>query len=781
LVKGTRKQPLTQSEYLRASRVVTPMPTKTNQMTRLLIMVLTALLPVVNLFAQNLSELSAFGFVFDESTGKPLPYANVLVKGSTIGTVTNLKGEFRISIPTNAKSDSLSVSYVGYKTNSVSITGLSIDSKIFLSESEYTLDEVQITGQSALSIMKSAIQKIPANYYTQSYKSKGFYRVASKRDAKYMHLSEAVFELHNAKKASQVKLLKMRAIKDEKESHGLDLGLKPQGLVEFDIINHSDEFDFLTEKGLKDYVVGFEDQSTFMDQEVFVLSFDQKDGAKKAGYKGKVFIDTKTYAIVYLDYGFSPKGIKYHKFGDVAERALMKILDIHIEMPKSDYKISYKRIGDKYYLNAVSNNAVLLFQSRRYHYNFLADTRVDYIVSDLDFNNTLPFDPRETLGNSKLIEEQDSPYDKTFWDGYTIILPNTDFTSIAKIIESNNKANDTQSEIEAKLLKYPKDKAIRMDSILSFYNQKGLFNGNALIEYEGEIFLQKSYNNAITENHLQTQFRIGSVSKTFTSMLIMMLEKDGLLSLTDSVKKYLPSYRHPNITIEQLLTHQSGLPNYLAKNEYVMRLFEREYSAGELVEQFCSDSLEFDAGTNFQYSNSGYVVLSHIIEKVSGKTFGEVLEERIFRPLHMNDTYFGVSVDTANLAVGYLYGQPEPTYYPQNVSGAGGITSTLEDLLKWSHSIDEETLLPTEELNALFVPRASYSDWEADYGYGWMVDKYKFKASKKHVICYHPGTDFGFYSMFVKQPDKKITLILLSNTGDFPRFEISDLILNVLN
>ena len=561
----------------------------------------------------------------------------------------------------------------------------------------------------------------------------------------------------------------------------MDLGLKPKGIIEFDIINHSDEFNFLSEKGLKDYVVDFEDQSVFMDQEVFVLSFDQKAGIKKAGYKGKVFIDTKTYAIVYLDYGFSPKGIKYYKFGGAAERALMKILDIHIEMPKSEYKISYKKIGEKYYLNAVYNDAVLTFQSRRYHYNFLADTHVDYIVSDLDFSNTLPFDSKETLGNGKLIEEQDSPYDKAFWDGYNIILPNADFTSIAKTIEFNNKANNTQSEIEDKLLKYPKDKAIRIDSILSFYNQKGLFNGNALIEYEGEIILQKSYNNSITKNQLETQFRVGSVSKTFTSILIMMLEKEGLLSLTDSVKKYLPSYIHQNITIEQLLTHQSGLPNYLAKNEYVMRLFEREYSAGELVEQFCSDSLEFDSGTKFQYSNSGYVVLSHIIEKVSGKLFREVLEEKIFQPLYMNDTYFGVSVDTANLAIGYLYGQPEPKYYPKNVSGAGGITSTLEDLLKWSHSIDEETLLPKEKLDSVFVPRASYSDWEADYGYGWMLDRYKFKTSKNHVIRYHPGTDFGFYSMFVKQPDKKITLILLNNTGDFPRFEISDLILNTLN
>jgi CubicO group peptidase (beta-lactamase class C family) len=739
------------------------------------------MLSVFYVSAQNDSDLSVSGYVFDKATGKPLPYANLVMKGSNTGTVTNIKGEFKIATLAKFKNDSLKISYIGFSTNTVAISDLSKDNRIFLKENEQLLNEAQVTGQSALSIMKVAIKKLPVNYYNQSYKSKGFYRVTSKRDAKYMHLSEAVFELHNAKKASQFKLIKMRAIKDEKESHGLDLGLKPSGIIEFDIANHSSEFSFLSEKGLKDYVFDFEDHSVYMDQEVFVLSFDQKTGIKKAGYKGKIYIDVKTYAIVHMNYGLSPKGAQHYKFGDAAQRALMKLLDIHIEMLKSEYQISYKKINNQYFLNTVYNDAVLSFRSSRHHYNFLADTHVDYIVTDLDFTNTTPFSNKETLGNNKLIEEQDSPYDKAFWDGYNIILPNADFTVIAKNIEANNKANDTQLEIENKLVKYPKDKTSRVDSILTFYNRKGLFNGNALIEHEGKIILQRSYNNFITKNQRKTQFRIGSVSKTFTSMLIMLLEKDGFLQLRDPVKKYLPNYRHGNITIEQLLTHQSGLSNYLNNNEYLMCLFKRPYSAGELVEQFCSDSLEFDSGSKFQYSNSGYVVLSHIIEKVSNKSFGEVLKERIFQPLNMSDTYFGTSIDITDLAIGYLYGQPEPRYYAQNVSGAGGITSNLDDLLKWSHAIDEGVLLPKEKMDVLFIPRSRYSDWEADYGYGWMLDKYMFKASRNHIIRYHPGTDFGFYSMFIKQQDKKITLILLNNTGDFPRFEISDLILNTLD
>ena len=147
----------------------------------------------------------------------------------------------------------------------------------------------------------------------------------------------------------------------------------------------------------------------------------------------------------------------------------------------------------------------------------------------------------------------------------------------------------------------------------------------------------------------------------------------------------------------------------------------------------------------------------------------------------MTDTYFGNSIDNTNLVTGFMYGKPEPKYYIQNVGGSGGITSTTGDLLKWSKALDSTKLLPTSKIDQLLEPKAQYDDWDAYYGYGWMIDRYMFRSSKKHKTYYHPGTDFGFYSMFVKQPDNGITIILLNNTGEFPRFEITELILNELN
>lgn len=113
--------------------------------------------------------------------------------------------------------------------------------------------------------------------------------------------------------------------------------------------------------------------------------------------------------------------------------------------------------------------------------------------------------------------------------------------------------------------------------------------------------------------------------------------------------------------------------------------------------------------------------------------------------------------------------------------GAGGMSSTVNDLVKWDEALSNNLFIQSDKLNDMFKPRAEYKDWDAYYGYGWMIDRFMFKNSKKHQIVYHPGTDFGYYSMFVRQPDKKILIILLNNAGDFSRFNMSDLILEEIN
>ena len=148
----------------------------------------------------------------------------------------------------------------------------------------------------------------------------------------------------------------------------------------------------------------------------------------------------------------------------------------------------------------------------------------------------------------------------------------------------------------------------------------------------------------------------------------------------------------------------------------------------------------------------------------------------------MAHSYAGTDTTGNNqMATGYLYETKEPPYYTANTLGAGGIVSTASDLLKWAAALSSYQLLSKEMSTAMCEPRVAYSDWDAFYGYGWMIDQHRFAASAApHTIVYHPGTDIGFYTMFVRQTDDEGVIILLSNTGDFPRFDLTDMILNAM-
>lgn len=714
---------------------------------------------------------------------RALPFASIFLQNHYLGTTSNENGKFQLSIPSHKQNDSLVISYIGYVSKKVVIKNIKNELTIFLKEKQTNLNEVSITSYTVNTIIKKAIDKIPENYFQQPYKSKGFYRVTSQKNQDYIHLSEAVFTIYqskNDKPEKQFSLEKMRAIKDEKASKGIDLGLKPKGIYQFDVVNYVDGIHLLSKKGLKMHNFNLQGSEYINDREAYKISFNQKD-IKKSGYKGYFLIDKETLAFVYFNFELSPKGLAYHKFGDGSMRMLMKLLGLKIDMSRNNYQITYKKFGNKYYLNNVGNDATLTFQSKREHYNFTTDTRVDYLITSIETENITPFSNEETLRQGKLIEEQNSIYDADFWKNYNILLPTSDFNEIAAKLEANNKANNLKIQIEERLDKLPKEKSLRVDSILTFYNKKNLFNGTALVTYEDKILLEKSYNNNITNNTVNSQFRIGSLSKTFTSMIIAKLENKGKLKFDDKVGKFLPNYTNRDVTIHQLLSHQTGIPDYLKNNKYLNKILTQKHRLSEIVEQFCSDALTFTPGSQFEYSNSNFVLLSLIAEKILQKDFSKILSELIFTPLQMNDTFFGDNPNAQNLVTGFLYGKPEPKYPSQNVCGAGGITSTTKDLLKWSTSLDNSKLLPNSKFQELITAKTNYDDWDAYYGYGWMIDRYLFKSSKKYKTYYHPGTDFGFYSMFLKQPENGINIILLNNTGQFPRFEITDLILNELD
>ena len=719
------------------------------------------------------------GTVRDSESKEPLPYVTIALSDNKLGTVTNEQGRFKLLLPDHYEGASLNISYLGYHSQSIVIDRENASISVALKENPTVLEGVTVTGLTAQTIINKVIEKAPQNYYSSPYNSTGFYRLNSTKGKEYVALSEAVFELYQAKpvRKSQFKLTKMRAIKNEAVLENIEIGIKPAAVFKFDVLNNPNEWDILNSRGIKDHVFELEGIVNYEGKDAYVIEFDQRDNLKKAAYKGIIYVDVNSFAVLQMDFGLSPKGLSFYKYGSAAMRALMDLMDIHLEVEKSNYSIRYKPVADIYYLGSVQQKTIFIVRSGRENYNFKMHSDADYIVTSLNTDSVAEFSNKEVLGDNEWIEKQNSMYDPDFWKDYNVILQGDDFEGIARDIAAKNDSHNLRAQIEEQLHRFPKES--RIDSILSFYNEKGLFNGNALIASGGKVILKKSYNNEFTSNTEDTQFRIGSTSKTFTSAVVMKLVAEGKLKLDDPVSKYLPWYIHGDITVEQLLTHQSGIPNYLSNPEYQVDIFSNPYELEDLVKNFCSDELEFTPGTAFHYSNSGYAVLALVVQDIQGEAFAEVLSHEIFQPLHMNNSC--VDCNSNLRAKGYLYGKEEKAYYSQNVMGAGGVSAITDDLFKWSLAFDNSSFLSKETIDQLWQPRAEYKDWEASYGYGWMIDKHMFKASNKHKIVYHPGTDFGFYSMFLKQPDQGITIILINNTGDFPRFEMTDLILNELN
>ena len=194
------------------------------------------------------------------------------------------------------------------------------------------------------------------------------------------------------------------------------------------------------------------------------------------------------------------------------------------------------------------------------------------------------------------------------------------------------------------------------DFISGFHNFKQ-FNGNVLVAKDGKVLFEQSVGYANFEWDIKhsnkSKFRIGSITKQFTAMLILQLAQDGKLKLDDHLATYLPDYRKDiatKITLRQILNHTSGLGNYTQAKSFRDEYSRTPYSVDEFIRLLCSDDLVFEPGTEFRYSNSGYFILGAVIEKVTGQKYQDVLQKNILDPLDMKDTGY----DSHNKIIKFL-------------------------------------------------------------------------------------------------------------------------------
>jgi CubicO group peptidase (beta-lactamase class C family) len=307
----------------------------------------------------------------------------------------------------------------------------------------------------------------------------------------------------------------------------------------------------------------------------------------------------------------------------------------------------------------------------------------------------------------------------------------------------------------------------KVDEYVNAYMKMGRFSGSILIAQNGKVLVSKGYGMANYEHDVpntpQTKFRLGSISKQFTSMAIMQLQEKGMLNVDNPVIKYIPDYPETGnkITIQHLLTHTSGIPSFTSFPDYVKTMMIPS-PVEKIVERFKDKPLEFEPGEKFSYSNSGYVLLGYIIEKVAGTSYEKYIQENIFQPLNMKDT--GYDHHTALLkhrAAGYDLTDDGPVnadYIDMTIPhAAGALYSTVKDLYIWDRALYTEKLVSRNSLDKIFTP------FKNNYGYGWGITTlFNCKCTR------HGGGINGFRTDIIRFVDDDACVIVLSNIDSAP-------------
>ncbi|NII28152.1 serine hydrolase [Pseudoflavitalea sp. X16] len=323
--------------------------------------------------------------------------------------------------------------------------------------------------------------------------------------------------------------------------------------------------------------------------------------------------------------------------------------------------------------------------------------------------------------------------------------------------------------------------ADKINELLTTYVRLYKFNGTVLVVNKGQVVFSKGYGfksvKDSTYNDVNTIYQLGSVTKQFTATIILQLQEQKKLSVQDKLSKYFPGLPGADtITIEHLLTHTSGIFNYTNDGKFMSSEAVKPATSEKIIALFKDKPLDFEPGTKWNYSNSGYMLLGYIIEKVAGKPYEQVVRERIFNPLGMTHSGFDFAhLADLNKATGYtMYTEKAKItagIVDSSVSyAAGAIYSTVNDLWQWHKGLMKNTVLKPASLEKAYTP------FKNNYGYGWFIDT----VSGKRVVQ-HGGGIFGFNTNLARIPSDDACVVLLCNMNTSTLDNINKAILSILN
>ena len=338
-------------------------------------------------------------------------------------------------------------------------------------------------------------------------------------------------------------------------------------------------------------------------------------------------------------------------------------------------------------------------------------------------------------------------------------------------IDVTVKEETEEVVIEEVILDFNDDVVNKIDKYFAYRKKIGRFNGVVLFA-DGNTVFQKEYGYANFRQRdsltVNTSFQLASVSKTVTSTAVLMLIDKGELSLTDSVQNILPSFPYKGITIEQLLSHRSGLGNYvywtekywldqdsLMTNDNVLKLMDQNNPA-----------VYYRPNRRYNYNNTNFALLASIVEKVSGMSFEDYLKQNIFDPLKMDNSFLFTrsNIATHESATGYKNKRrPYKSFFLDGVHGDKGLYSSVGDMYRFDRALRKGVLLSDSIKENAYTNRSKY--YRKPYGLGWRLSSYKGRQ-----IVYHHGWWRGFKTYFIRNIGEDKTIIILSNTVNGSKF-----------
>ncbi len=333
-----------------------------------------------------------------------------------------------------------------------------------------------------------------------------------------------------------------------------------------------------------------------------------------------------------------------------------------------------------------------------------------------------------------------------------------------------------------------KSKNIKMiDSTIQLWVKQKKFSGNIFIADSGEVIFKKSYGFANIENKepmtLGKSFQIASISKQFTATGIMILKEQNKLDYNNFVKQYLPDFPYDSVTIRQLLTHTSGMPDFF---DGITEFLDHSIANGnkELYEALIKSKIssKSNPGENWAYCNASYEILVTIIEKISGELYNDFLTKNIFSKLDMNSTTsdctylpnakvknavtgYSLNDSVSELVAAHKIKRNEFVFFLSKMEGDGSLYSTIDDLYKWEQSLYTNNIISNKTIEEAFTPgklkngKIAKTDWGTNYGFGFDISNNENYGK----LISHGGGQAGFRSNLSRYIDKKITIIILSN------------------